>query len=517
MKTIKKIIRAIYRGCRKFGGKGYRLCKKVIRKIHRCYELTSRYYNKIYYLSQKYGYKVYRLCEKVVRKIHCCYELTTRYYNKIYYLGQKYGYKVYRKSRQIAGKVYSWLKKKYIYIKTKKHNVKSFKSWCGKNYHVIESKRSITINPPLIISSDKVNHVLEKSQGNLPEVYLAKLKNVMVIECTDMVIPNRRIALYDEIALDTYGKYEERHNYSGLIFGRQKNPNKLCLKYKKNEVTKLPETAIHFCKDYSFNYFHWLIEALPRLSIIEKFPELDSIPLLIDSNLKPQQLEALQILTKGKRELITLELGQAYHIKNLFYPSCLSHVHNNYYHPVDFNNDIVISPDAIRYLRKNFLPFAKNLALKNKYYISRRNRGVGRRLLNDDEIETYLSEHDFTIIYPEQMSFVEQIQLFSQAKIIIGASGSAFANMIFSPPNCQIYILSANNEQVNFNLFSTLANVAQLQLNYVLGEDQVIEYLTKTHNSFKVPIHLIESILRKEQDNLLHLPKTRHSHLTMLQ
>jgi len=33
------------------------------------------------------------------------------------------------------------------------------------------------------------------------------------------------------------------------------------------------EYGIHFCKDHSKNYYHWMIEALPRLSLVDSVPK----------------------------------------------------------------------------------------------------------------------------------------------------------------------------------------------------------------------------------------------------
>jgi len=388
-------------------------------------------------------------------------------------------------------------KSTYQYLKLQKYVVLSFKSWCElktSSYYLLNINTTVTVHPPNIVAPDFCDYKLTKVNANLPKVYLAKLQNVSVVEGSDLILADEKIALYDEIANDKERKYETRNNDFTRI--KRKNYSGVGLKLKLNQSTQLPQSAIHFCKDYSGNYFHWMVEALPRLWIIEQFPELDSLPLLIDDNLKPQQLEVLQLLTQGKRELITLQAKQAYPINELIYPSSLSHVHNNYYHPIDYANDIVISPAAIHYLRDRLLTTSNRIANK-KIYISRKNVAHNKRLLNDDEIEDFMNQQGFSIVYPEDMTFREQVDLFSQAKIIIGASGSALTNMIFSPPNAHVFVLSANNKQVNFNLFSTLANVSGVKLTYILGRDIIINHYAQTHNSFIVDTSTIESALER--------------------
>lgn len=417
--------------------------------------------------------------------------------------------------KKILRKPYRAARKLLYLHKTHRYNVTSVKSWCEQNqcrYDVIPTSRTVTVTPPEIIC-EGIAPKLSPVEAALPEVYLARLENVQVIECSDMVVVNKKTVVYDEMALDREGKYEERNNLSKLILSRKREPNRISLKYSRDKQHTLPNTAIHFCKDYSFNYFHWLIEALPRLSIIEKFKELDGLPLLIDSTLYPQQIEALEYLTQGKREIIKLKTNHTYQVKNLIYPSCLSHVHNNYYYPVDFSHDIVISPLALQYLREKFSPLMSQTNKGKHFYISRRNVGSTRRLLNDDTVEAFFKDNGYDIVYPEQMTFREQVTLFSEASVVIGASGSAFANMIFASPRTQFFILSANNKQVNFTLFSGLAEQSQSRLGYILGEDKIINNFAETHNAFEVSTKLlskaIESINFHSSTNQAHVATTQ--------
>lgn len=407
-------------------------------------------------------------------------------YRKIIYITKNILRKPYRAARQF---IYSFNEKKV--------NIISVKEWCEQNdqpYHVISTERTVHVKPPAFICDNNTPQI-DAVDAILPEIYLAQLSNVKIIECSDIVITNAKTAIYDEMALDSENRYEERNNLSRLINSWQRKPNRLGLNFKTNRKTKLPQTVIHFCKDYSPNYFHWMIEALPRLSIIDKFPELKNTPILVDETLYPQQIEALEYLIQGEREIIRLNKGDAYHINQLIYPSCLSHIHNNYYYPIDYRKDVVISPDAIRYLKNRFKPLTDESKPTRKIYLSRKSTGANKRIENDDEIAAFLVNLGFEIVLPETLSFAEQVKLFSQATIVIGASGSAFTNLVFVQQNTQAIILSANNPQINFNLFSTIADVSGARLTYLLGNDIAGTSSTQTHNMFNVPTHLLASAL----------------------
>jgi capsular polysaccharide biosynthesis protein len=68
-----------------------------------------------------------------------------------------------------------------------------------------------------------------------------------------------------------------------------------------------------------------------------------------------------------------------------------------------------------------------------------------RRLLNEAEIVETLIGLGFEVVYLENMSLDEQIELFQQAEWIVGPHGSAFLNIIFASVDANILVLSQPN------------------------------------------------------------------------
>lgn len=376
------------------------------------------------------------------------------------------------------------------------YEILTIKEWCESqqlSYSVIHAAKHLTIPSPTIYHPDMPGYFFPSGEGLLPEVYLAKLKNVTVIEGTDVVITDNDKILYDELAIDEAGKYDFRNTIKCVFFKRDIANRKISLNFEKN-LSTLPKTAIHFCKDYSGNYFHWLVEGLPRMWIIEQFPELDAIPILVDHHLIKQHIEALEILNRGKREIIYLAPGEGYYIENLIYPSHFSWMHNNYYHPMDIGKDILISPQAIQYIRNQFLPSKIDFP-KQKIFISRKNT-TNKRLLNYTEVEEFFSGLGFHVVCPEELSFVEQVNLFSQAHLIVAIAGAACTNIMFAPQGCQIYIFITNNRHVNYNIFNMIATAVGVHLNFILGkEEKLINNDITLHNPFAVDMVLVKSMM----------------------
>ncbi|MCB2013829.1 MAG: glycosyltransferase 61 family protein [Sphingobium sp.] len=70
-----------------------------------------------------------------------------------------------------------------------------------------------------------------------------------------------------------------------------------------------------------------------------------------------------------------------------------------------------------------------------KIYVSRRLSALSRPryrvMQNEDAVEAIMARHGFDIIYPETMSFSQQVRAFSNASHVIGPSGSGMLNVIF--------------------------------------------------------------------------------------
>ncbi|MFN3075599.1 MAG: glycosyltransferase family 61 protein [Alphaproteobacteria bacterium] len=55
------------------------------------------------------------------------------------------------------------------------------------------------------------------------------------------------------------------------------------------------------------------------------------------------------------------------------------------------------------------------------------------RLVNKDEVADVLEKRGFEKVFPEDMPFAEQVEMFSETAILIAASGSGMVNMLFAP------------------------------------------------------------------------------------
>lgn len=76
---------------------------------------------------------------------------------------------------------------------------------------------------------------------------------------------------------------------------------------------------------------------------------------------------------------------------------------------------------------------AEGLVLE-KVYVSRRHlslKNLTRVIANEVLVEKLFEQAGFTVVYPEELSFSEQLGLFQQVTVLAGSSGSALHNSLF--------------------------------------------------------------------------------------
>ena len=185
------------------------------------------------------------------------------------------------------------------------------------------------------------------------------------------------------------------------------------------------------------NYWHWLFDVLPRLSLCEDKVDLREMQFfLLPDNRSKFQLESLETLGISKEKQIS-SVNYRHIICDELYVTD---------HPVvrsdNATEDIQKIPKWIsEWLKKNFL-HQNQKKIYNKIYIDRgdsiSNVSHLRSIINEDEVKKYLLNEGFKILRLGDYSFKEQVSIFNSADIIIGLHGAGFANIVFAKKNSKV-------------------------------------------------------------------------------
>jgi capsular polysaccharide biosynthesis protein len=97
-----------------------------------------------------------------------------------------------------------------------------------------------------------------------------------------------------------------------------------------------------------------------------------------------------------------------------------------------------------------------------RIYISR-GRARKRRITNEVAVIDALREFDFETIYSEDLSFEQQVKIFSKARFLVSNHGAGLTNMLFMPQGAGVLELRHHQDCIN-NCYFTLSSA--LDLNY---------------------------------------------------
>ena len=188
------------------------------------------------------------------------------------------------------------------------------------------------------------------------------------------------------------------------------------------------ETACILTNPWSNNFWHWTVDTLTQLEGVEYYQQQTGIrpKLIVEPNLRSWQKTSLELLGYQEKDLI---IWQDYKrtVNKLIIPS----FRRSY---EEMHGEISVS--ACQWLKNKILSNissleSDSLCLSPKVFISRR-KALGRRIANEKEVLEALEPLGFVAYILEEMSYLEQVKLFAQAKVIIAPHGAGLTNLIFA-------------------------------------------------------------------------------------
>ena len=187
------------------------------------------------------------------------------------------------------------------------------------------------------------------------------------------------------------------------------------------------DTAILLALPAYENFYHWMIETLPRLNMLEHDEKYNNIPIILPKKRTPQfVLETLDLCGLGER-IQYLDNG-SYSVKKLYIPTLFSPRNEPCREAIEWLNDNICN--------KSYIPSNGIDSVEfQKIYISRDDADT-RGCVNSEGVDGLLIEMGFQKINMTDYSIQDQAYLFSKAKVIIGLHGAALTNIAFTTPRC---------------------------------------------------------------------------------
>jgi len=299
---------------------------------------------------------------------------------------------------------------------------------------------------------------------SLPDVNFRVFENARVSATSSSVILNDKKVLIERV-LDSD---QRKFNYAG---------GQIFLHWSKIAVVRLGSAekvkkGIFLGGNGSFNYYHWVVEILPKFQFIHSLPSpYSNYPLLISEDIERiSTFKETLGLFMSDCEVIVLKKDRSYVIGNLVYIDSPSNLPFNLRKKERFNISYShISGDSLKYIRKVALAKINNythqdVVITKRIFLCRMNK---RRRYNENDVFKCLAVYGFKKVYMEDLSFEEQVAVIHQAEWIVGPTGAAWTNLIFCQPGAKCLCWMAE-EYGEFSAYSTIARLVGADLRYIL-------------------------------------------------
>jgi len=246
------------------------------------------------------------------------------------------------------------------------------------------------------------------------------------------------------------------HNYVAVIrnyLGLKKflsDPFLITSRFFKKKLI-INEDCLCFTDTWSIGYFHWLLDALPRLLTAEELINKTTVILPIAYQKKDYIISSLKIF--NVKNIRWVENDEVLSIKKLIIPPHIA---------PSGTYDPRLTTELIKKIKNYYRNNGKKV-LGDKIYLSRAKAGK-RHIKNEEEILPIMTRYGFKTIYLEDYLWEDQVSICQNARYLISNHGAGLTNLIFMDTGGKI--LELGGEQNQFYHYFSLAKAAGIKYFY---------------------------------------------------
>jgi Glycosyltransferase 61 len=373
---------------------------------------------------------------------------------------------------------------KFKYIKNNKLPIIKLSGYSSSR-QLIFPHQSVLLSLPDVFPKKKNSVLNPQIECMFPEIYITSVNNCIVTGASNFLNVDESIICHDLFRCSHDYTSEELHGR--FIMNSKKSLITTVSNIKVQD--EIQEGAV-FTDAVSGNYAHFLTEVLPRIFIFSREHPNTKTSLIIDYGLHPNLMEALGIVAEENVDLIGLEVGETLLVKSLQVVSTCGYIpfqRRAKTKNLTDHSDGIFSPNVLcamrGFIKSNILNTDE--VVKHKKIFIKRNSHY-RNANNANEIEDMLIAEGFFVIEPEKLSFSEQVNLFSNAEVLVGVTGAAFANLIFCKPETKIIILISDYKNMIYGYWQNMACAVGNKVIYVIGE--CADRPSQLHSNFQIDL-----------------------------
>lgn len=224
------------------------------------------------------------------------------------------------------------------------------------------------------------------------------------------------------------------------------------LLFRKKRIKK----GILALSSFGTNYHHFLADVLPTWFLVKNEKLIsESSPLILPEYYLnyPYIIQALNILN------IPIEVVPTHIIASIEDVIIFKAPRISHFNPLLFN-------DLRSFLFKEFP--SSGSKLNERIFISRA-KASRRKITNEDLVVQCLLKYGFRILHTEDLSLLDQIEIFRSCKILVGMHGAGLSNMIFMPDGSKVLEFRALTSETGiYNIFWHLSSACNVDFYYQL-------------------------------------------------
>ena len=234
-------------------------------------------------------------------------------------------------------------------------------------------------------------------------------------------------------------------NYSFINFTKQ-----MLKKLVTTKTIEIKKANLWIINDHSFNYFHWITEALPRL-VLAKENKVNGTVLIPYS---------------WKNHSFIKESLKMFNVEYEYYNTEIISYFSNLISPKPLATTGNANPKYIK-LVKNVL---KKHSSENLRFWIIRSQNQSRYISNNKELIDLLKKYNIATIKSEELDFVDEMNLFSKASFIGGLHGAGLTNMVLMDEGSSVLEVKTISTEES-NAFFALASALNHNYYYFRSKD----------------------------------------------
>jgi hypothetical protein len=259
----------------------------------------------------------------------------------------------------------------------------------------------------LALCAESFSYAVDYSRGyRQKEITLVTLSRPTLLGNTGALVLNGKVvveSVFDQLRLTKSPAFRS----PALMWGKK----------KKGTYTSL----MHLPWAEKSNY-HWFLDCLPRLYALLKQVRRP-VTLVIPDHMPAFQRDTLAFVLAHNPfiSLAKITKNEKWQVEEFLLPSFISNHYSGYLPPQ--------VSDLIRQRVWQGYQVSRPQS-PSRLFISRAKAGK-RRLVNEAEVAALLQRLHFQVVYAEELSYRDQVALFSHAEVVVGVHGAGLTNILF--------------------------------------------------------------------------------------